>query len=124
MEKVATGGQGSGGIVENPGDCARAGLATASEVFSDRAYESDGSLSPRTRAGSLLTDSDAAAARLVRMIRDGIVISRQGTILRVTAKTACIHGDTPGSADFARRLRAALVAAGIGTAAIDVAPLA
>ena len=102
---------------------ARAGLATASEVFSDRAYESDGSLSPRTLAGSLLTDSDAAAARLVRMIRDGIVISRQGTLLRVTATTACVHGDTPGSADFARRLRAGLVAAGIGTAAIDVAPL-
>ena len=98
---------------------ARAGLATASEVFSDRTYESDGSLSPRTLAGSLLTDSDAAAARLVRMIREGFVTSRQGTLFRVTATTACIHGDTPGSADFARRLRAALVAAGI-----DVAPLA
>ncbi len=98
---------------------ARAGLATASEVFSDRAYESDGSLSPRTLTGSLLTDSDAAAARLVRMIREGCVTTRQGTLFRVTATTACIHGDTPGSADFARRLRAALVAAGI-----DVAPLA
>jgi len=101
------------------GAAARAGLATASEVFSDRTYESDGSLTPRTLAGSLLTDPTAAAARLVRMIREGHVTSRQGTLVRVNAMTACIHGDTPGSADFARRLRRALTAAGIA-----VAPLA
>jgi len=95
---------------------ARAGLATASEVFSDRAYESDGSLTPRMLAGSLLTDPEAAAARLVRMIRDGLVTSRQRTLIHVTAMTACIHGDTPGSADFARRLRAALSTAGIAVA--------
>lgn len=92
---------------------ARAGLATASEVFCDRAYESDGSLSPRTLAGSVLTDADAAATRLLRMVRDGIVTSRQGTPVPVIATTACIHGDTTGSASFARRLRAALAAAGI-----------
>lgn len=96
---------------------ARAGLATASEVFADRAYESDGSLTPRTLPASLLTDPVAAAERLVRMIRDGIVSSRQGTPVRVVPQTACIHGDTPGSADFARHLRMALIGAGI-----DVAP--
>jgi UPF0271 protein len=53
------------------------------------------------------------------MIREGLVTSRQGALIHVTAMTACIHGDTPGSADFARRLRAAL-----GTAGIAVAPLA
>ena len=98
---------------------ARAGLATASEVFSDRAYESDGSLTPRALAGSLLTDPEAAAARLMRMIREGVVSSRQGTLVPVTATTACIHGDTPGSGDFARRLRSTL-----GTAGIAVAPFA
>jgi len=97
----------------------RAGLATASEVFCDRAYESSGTLTPRNVAGSLVTDPEVASARLVRMIREGAVESRQGTLLRVTATTACIHGDTPDAADFARRLRAALRVAGI-----DVAPLA
>lgn len=95
---------------------ARAGLATASEVFADRTYESDGTLSPRTLPQTLLTDPDAAAARLVRMIREGVVSSRQGALVPVTATTACIHGDTPGSATFARRLRAALDEAGIGVA--------
>ena len=95
---------------------ARAGLTTASEVFSDRAYESDGSLTPRTLPGSLLTDPEAAATRLVRMIREGLVTSRQGSLLHVTATTACVHGDTPGSADFAQRLRAALSTARIGVA--------
>lgn len=95
---------------------ARAGLVTASEVFADRTYESNGTLTPRPLPQSLLTDPDAAAARLVRMIRDGVVSSRQGTLLPVTATTACIHGDTPGSAAFARRLRAALNEADIGVA--------
>lgn len=103
---------------------ARAGLATASEVFADRTYESDGTLTPRTLPGSLLTDPDAAAARLVRMIREGVVSSRQGTLVRVKPTTACIHGDTPGSVDFARRLRAALGTAGIGVTGHCVAPLA
>jgi UPF0271 protein len=103
---------------------ARAGLATASEVFADRTYESNGTLTPRTVAGSLLSDPDAAAARLVRMIREGVVSSRQGTLVPVTAMTACIHGDTPESVDFARRLRAALCAAGIDIARRGVAPLA
>lgn len=95
---------------------ARAGLTTASEVFADRTYESNGSLTPRTLAGSLLTDPEAAAARLVRMIREGSVTSRQGALLHVAAATACFHGDTPGSVDFARRIRAALGAAGIAVA--------
>jgi UPF0271 protein len=107
----------SGGAAIDAG--ARARLATASEVFADRTYESDGTLTPRTLAGSLLSDPDTAAARLMRMIREGVVSSRQGTLVPVTATTACIHGDTPGSADFARRLRAALCAAGI-----DIAPFA
>jgi UPF0271 protein len=94
----------------------RLGLKTASEVFCDRAYEHDGSLTPRTLPGSLITDPDAAAARLVRMIREGLVMSRQGTEIRVTATTACIHGDTPGAANFARHLHRALVAAGIAVA--------
>lgn len=97
----------------------RAGLATASEVFCDRAYESDGGLTPRSLPGSLLTDPVIAAARLVRMIREGIVTSRQGTPLQVTATTACIHGDTPNAADFARKLREAL-----RREDIDIAPLA
>ena len=107
----------SGSAVIDAG--ARVGLATASEVFCDRAYESDGSLSPRAVEGSVLTDPEAAAARLVRMIREGVVESRQGTPVRVTATTACIHGDTPGSVRFAHLLRVALAATGI-----DVGPLA
>jgi UPF0271 protein len=105
----------SGGALIDAGR--RLGLATACEVFCDRAYESDGSLTPRTQPGSVLTDATVAAARLVRMVRDGLVESRQGSTLHVTATTACIHGDTPYAADFARTIRKALVNAGVDVAA-------
>lgn len=94
----------------------RHGLAAASEVFCDRGYEADGSLTPRTQPGSVLADPVFAATRLVRMVREGLVESRQGSTLRVIATTACIHGDTPHAADFARTVRAALEKAGIGVA--------
>ncbi|RLS36180.1 MAG: LamB/YcsF family protein [Planctomycetota bacterium] len=90
----------------------RVGLRTASEVFVDRGYEADGSLTPRGGPGSLLTNPSAAAARVVRMLREGVVSSRQGSDVAVVANTACIHGDTPGASTFAQQVKALLVTAG------------
>ena len=91
----------------------RAGLATASEVFCDRAYEADGGLVPRGTEGAILSDPLAAASRVLAMLRDGRVAARDGAPVRVEPDTACVHGDSPGAADFARRLRAELEAAGV-----------
>ncbi len=95
-----------------------AGLKTASEVFADRSYEADGSLTPRTQAGATIGDVDAAIARVRRMIREGKVRSRQGEDVEVRADTLCIHGDEPGAVEFARCIRAALEADGIRLAAV------
>lgn len=105
----------SGGLLIEA--AARRGLATVSEVFCDRGYAAGGGLVPRGRPGSLVTDPQAAAARLLGMLRDGTVEAIDGTRVAVAPETACIHGDTPGAAPFARALRAALVAAGITLAA-------
>ena len=96
---------------------ARRGLASVSEVFCDRAYDAAGGLVPRGRPGSLVTDPGVAATRLLGMLRDGTVEAIDGTRFAVSAQTACIHGDTPGAAAFARALRAALGAAGVRVAA-------
>jgi UPF0271 protein len=91
----------------------RAGLRTASDVFADRGYRADGSLVPRSVAGALIDDADIVAGRAVAMVCDHHVVALDGTRVRVSAETICVHGDTQGAAVLARRIRAALEAAGV-----------
>lgn len=92
---------------------AELGLKTASEAFADRNYLSDGTLVPRRRSDAMVTDAAEAVERAVRMIREGLVRSVEGEDIALRADTICIHGDAPGAAEFARRLRGAFTAAGI-----------
>ena len=85
-----------------------AGLQIAREFFADRNYLADGSLVSRTRADALLHDPAAAAARVLRMLREGRVQSIEGSMVDMRADTICLHGDNPGAVDFARALRSAL----------------
>jgi len=89
------------------------GLDIAHEAFADRAYAPDGSLVPRTQPGALVGDAAAAAAQGVRLVREGRVCAVDGTIIVVRADTLCLHGDGPGAAVFAQRLRAGLESSGI-----------
>ena len=84
------------------------------EAFADRAYTSDGRLVPRSAVGAVLTDVDAVVARSVRIARDGIVDTVDGNPVAVSARSLCVHGDTPGAVELARAVRAGLTAAGIG----------
>ena len=83
-------------------------LHVACEVFADRNYLSDGSLVPRSRPDALLHDPQEAAARVLRMLREGKVRSVDGVDVDVRAETVCLHGDTPGAVEFARTLRSLL----------------
>jgi UPF0271 protein len=91
----------------------QAGLRTASEVFADRAYQADGTLVPRRHAGAVLVDPDVVVARARQMIEDGVVMSVEGRPVPIVADTMCVHGDTPGAADLAARIRLALTGAGV-----------
>lgn len=90
-----------------------AGLRIAAEGFADRAYEPDGSLTPRTSRGALIDDPDAVVSRAVRMVREGVVLTRDGQPVPLRVDTICVHGDTPGAGELARRLRTGLEAEGI-----------
>lgn len=95
-----------------------AGLQVASEAFADRAYEANGSLRSRRLAGAIVATPAGAAAQAVSIVRDGRVTSPGGRSVAVHADTICIHGDTPGAADYAAAVRAALDEAGVTIAAL------
>jgi UPF0271 protein len=88
------------------------GVRVAREAFGDRAYNEDGSLVSRKLPGSLLTDPDAVAERVVGLVR-GTVTAITGAVIRLEADTVCLHGDTPGAAQIARAVRRRLETAGV-----------
>ncbi|MFJ2825906.1 LamB/YcsF family protein [Streptomyces toxytricini] len=92
---------------------ADAGLTPVPEAFADRAYTPAGTLVPRGEPGAVLHDPDTVVARAVAMAADGAVPAADGTRVPVAARSLCVHGDTPGAAALARRVREALTAAGI-----------
>jgi 5-oxoprolinase (ATP-hydrolysing) subunit A len=96
----------------------RAGLPTAAEIFADRTYEADGSLTSRRVPGSVIYDADAVVQRAVRMVTTRRVQTRDGGEIALDADTLCVHGDTPGAAELARRIRAALEDAGVQVAPV------
>ena len=93
------------------------GLRVAEEVFADRTYQRDGSLTPRSRPDALITDENAAVAQVLRMVREGVVRATDGTDVPITADTVCLHGDGPHAVAFAHRLRKELAAAGVAVKA-------
>ncbi len=99
---------------------ADAGLRFVPEAFADRAYLADGTLQPRTEAGSLLTDAAAAAAQAVA-IASGSVTAVDGSTVALRAESICCHGDTPGAVEIAAAVRHALEAAGVAVAPPSVA---
>jgi UPF0271 protein len=95
------------------------GLAVVEEAFMDRAYEADGTLTPRSMAGAVLADADAAAARAVAMVRMRRVSVRTGGEWPLQVDTLCLHGDGHDPVGLARAVRARLAAAGVTIAAPD-----
>lgn len=89
------------------------GLKAASEVFADRSYQDDGSLTPRSQPGAMIEDVDTAVAQVLHMVQERVVRSVNGRDVPVQADTLCIHGDQPSALVFAQTLRDALGQAGI-----------
>jgi 5-oxoprolinase (ATP-hydrolysing) subunit A len=87
---------------------AAATLPTVLEAFADRAYRSDGTLVPRTEQGAVISEEAAVAARVVRIVRENLVLADDGTDVWLAPRSICLHGDTPGAAALARRTRTAL----------------
>lgn len=88
-------------------------IIVRSEVFADRTYQRDGSLTPRTCADALIQDEAAAVAQVLQMVRAGHVTATDGSHVPIRAETICLHGDGAHPVAFAQRLRRELKAAGV-----------
>lgn len=89
---------------------AKMGLQTASEVFADRTYQRDGTLTKRTEANSVIVNPDKASEQVIQMVVEGTVNAVQGQPLSLQADTICIHGDGVDAVAFARTVRRKLEA--------------
>jgi UPF0271 protein len=94
------------------------GLKTASEVFADRTYQEDGSLTPRSQAGALIEDTGKAIQQVLQMIKEGTVTTITGKQIPIVAETICIHGDGKHAAAFAKKIYENLKQNNIGIKAI------
>ncbi|MGB3685160.1 MAG: 5-oxoprolinase subunit PxpA [Ornithinimicrobium sp.] len=99
---------------------AAAGLSTITEAFADRGYTAAGRLVPRGSPGAVLDDPALVAARMVRLVTDGVIESDEGTHVAVRAQSICTHGDSPGAVAMARAVADALAEHGVQiTSCID-----
>lgn len=80
------------------------GLKTASEVFADRTYQTDGSLTPRTEPNALIESTEKAIEQVLQMIVDKTVMATTGERIPIVAETICIHGDGAHAVEFAKTI--------------------
>jgi UPF0271 protein len=88
------------------------GLRRAREGFADRAYNENGTLVSRSLPGAVIHDAEVVVARVLAMVQ-GKVTAVTGKVIPITVETVCLHGDTPGVAALARKVREALEAASV-----------
>src|SRR5699024_10725258 len=96
----------AGGELVEAGE--QVGLPTASEVFADRTYQEDGSLTSRREKDALILDQEVASSQVVQMAKNGKVRSQQGTDISIKADTVCIHGDGIHALEFAQQINQGL----------------
>ena len=89
------------------------GFPTVREAYADRAYQPSGLLVPRQMPGSVLHDKLAIADRAVRLAQTGEIVAVDGGVVKTTARSLCIHGDTPDAVAIAKAVKAGLFLAGV-----------
>ena len=101
----------SGSALARAGEAA--GLDVAHEVFAERRYERDGTLTPRGMPQAVIDDVADAITQVQSMLNDGRVTTRTGELIPIRADTICLHGDRVDAPTFARQLHDTLVASGV-----------
>lgn len=96
-----------------------AGLVTVAEVFADRTYLPDGSLTPRSGANALINNAEKAIHQALSLAIEHTVVATDGTVIDVMAESICLHGDGPHAVSFARLINQAFSEHGIIVRAVQ-----
>lgn len=101
----------SGGELVKSGE--KLNLRTANEVFADRTYQSDGTLTNRLEKNAMIKDPDIVVERVMMMIKDGTVKTVQGDVINMAVDTICVHGDEYESLMLVKYIYVSLLEHGI-----------
>ncbi|HLO11840.1 MAG TPA: 5-oxoprolinase subunit PxpA [Pseudoneobacillus sp.] len=89
------------------------GLKTAQEVFADRTYQPDGTLTPRSEPNALITNDQQAIKQTIQMVKEKHVKAVNGEMIPIVADTICLHGDGKHAVSFAQKITLAFEKEGI-----------
>lgn len=84
------------------------GLKTANEVFADRTYQDDGSLTLRSQLHALINEEEECIQQVLQMVNEKSVTSITGKRIPIVADTICIHGDGKNALRFAKKIHQVL----------------
>lgn len=101
----------SGSEIIKVADCM--GLKSCCEVFADRTYQTDGSLTPRSDPNALIEDESESLQQVLQMIIHGSVTTAKGIKIPLKAETVCIHSDGKHALKFAKTIHETLTQHGI-----------
>ena len=91
----------------------KTGIVAASEVFADRTYQDDGSLTPRTQSNALITNEQQSTEQVLLMVKHQQVVSVNNKTIDLKAETLCLHGDGAHAVEFAKMINEKLKSEGI-----------
>ncbi len=89
------------------------GLRVAEEVFADRTYQADGTLTPRTSPHAMIHDVKQAVNQVLQIVMEKKVQTINEAIIPMHGDTVCIHGDHPQATLLVKQLHRTLRAKGI-----------
>ncbi|UOQ48331.1 LamB/YcsF family protein [Gracilibacillus caseinilyticus] len=85
------------------------GLTVENEVFADRTYQDDGSLTPRTLPNAVIDDTDKMLKQMETIIHNGTIRTISGIVRHIEADTVCVHGDSDEALQLIQAIRKLVV---------------
>jgi UPF0271 protein len=82
------------------------GVGFIAEFYADLDYAKDGSLIITREHAAV--EPKAAAERVLRAVKEGVVKSVDGPDVRVRVESVCVHSDTPGAVEVAKAVHECL----------------
>ena len=81
------------------------GVPLLFEAFCDRAYTPEGQLQSRQQVGAVYHTLEPIILQAKQLLTEHCVTTCEGTVLKVSADSLCLHGDSPIAAAAAAQIR-------------------